>query len=367
MQTYLVGGAVRDKLIGFPFTEKDWVVVGSTVEKMLEQGFHQVGKDFPVFLHPITKEEYALARTERKTSSGHTGFTCYASPDVTLEEDLLRRDLTINAMAEDEYGNIIDPYGGKTDISHKLLRHVSSAFIEDPLRVFRIARFHARYAHFGFTIADETMSLIQTIAASGELETLAVERIWKEFERALNEQSPHIFIQTLDQANACKQTLSIFQQLPSDIFQTLAIAGRDKAGALICFALLFADMNESLAKKFLTDIKAPKQYQELALLICQYSSLYHQHTPNRAEHCLLLLEKTDAFRRPERFLTFLTTCHYLFKDNHTQSFFKRALAITKSISSKPFIDKGLSGQDIASALKKERLRVINNLLSDTHL
>ena len=179
MKIYLVGGAVRDALIGLPVKDKDWVVVGATPQEMLDAGYQQVGRDFPVFLHPQTREEYALARTERKSGSGYTGFTCYAAADVTLEDDLQRRDLTINAMARDDDGEIIDPYNGRSDLENRLLRHVSPAFSEDPLRVLRVARFAARYAHLGFRIADETMTLMRNMTAAGELEHLTSERVWK--------------------------------------------------------------------------------------------------------------------------------------------------------------------------------------------
>lgn len=193
MQTYLVGGAVRDTLLGLPTTDQDWVVVGTTPATMLDLGYEQIGSDFPVFLHPRTKQEYALARTERKSGHGYTGFTCYAAADVTLEQDLLRRDLTINAIAQDQHGQLIDPYGGQHDLEHKILRHVSPAFSEDPLRVLRIARFAARFAHLGFTIAAETMALMQEIVISGELANLTPERVWKEWQKSLSSNDPQIF------------------------------------------------------------------------------------------------------------------------------------------------------------------------------
>ena len=202
MKTYLVGGAVRDKLLGISVKDRDWVVVGSTVEEMLAQDFQQVGKDFPVFLHPETNEEYALARTERKSGKGYTGFTVHADKSVSLEEDLQRRDLTINAIAEDESGNLIDPFNGQQDLEAKILRHVSSAFTEDPLRVLRVARFAARFHHLGFSIADETKVLMETMTGGGELSDLVSERVWTEIESALRESSPQIFIQILKHCEA---------------------------------------------------------------------------------------------------------------------------------------------------------------------
>ena len=188
MQRYLVGGAVRDSLLGYPFHERDWVVVGATPEQMLALGYQQVGKDFPVFLHPDTKEEHALARTERKSGKGYTGFSVYAAPDVTLEQDLLRRDLTINAIAQADDGSLVDPFHGADDLKQKILRHVSDAFAEDPLRVLRVARFYARYAHLGFTVAPQTKQLMQQL--SSELDTLAAERVWQETAKALSEKTP---------------------------------------------------------------------------------------------------------------------------------------------------------------------------------
>ena len=204
MKSYLVGGAVRDALLGLPVKDKDWVVVGATPEAMIDAGYQQVGRDFPVFLHPKSREEYALARTERKSGSGYTGFTCYAAPDVTLEQDLLRRDLTINALAQDENGHIIDVYGGQNDLRDRLLRHISPAFSEDPLRVLRVARFAARYAHLSFRIADETMALMTAMTDAGELEHLTPERVWKETENALTTRNPQVFFQVLRDCGALK-------------------------------------------------------------------------------------------------------------------------------------------------------------------
>jgi tRNA nucleotidyltransferase (CCA-adding enzyme) len=202
MKIYLVGGAVRDEILGYPFTEKDWVVVGATVDDMLAAGYQQVGKDFPVFLHPDTKEEYALARTERKTAAGYKGFEVHASPDVTLEDDLVRRDLTINAIAKDENGEYIDPYNGIADIENKILRHVSDAFLEDPVRILRIARFQARYAHLGFRIAEETMDLMNDMVTAGEVDALVPERVWQEMKKALSERTPGAFITSLRDCGA---------------------------------------------------------------------------------------------------------------------------------------------------------------------
>ena len=197
MQTYLVGGAVRDRLLNLPVKERDWVVTGATADDMLALGYKQVGKDFPVFIHPTSGEEYALARTERKTSKGHGGFIVHSSPEITLQEDLLRRDLTINAIAQDENGHLIDPYNGQQDLHNRLLRHVSPAFCEDPLRVLRVARFAAKFNHLGFKIDDNTLQLMQRISESGELQTLSIERIWQETTRALESERPEVYFFTL--------------------------------------------------------------------------------------------------------------------------------------------------------------------------
>ena len=202
MKTYLVGGAVRDALLDYPVVEHDWVVVGARPEDLLSQGYTQVGKDFPVFLHPETKEEYALARTERKQGHGYTGFEVHYDPDVTLEDDLARRDLTINAMARDDDGSIVDPYGGQADLVARVLRHVSDAFVEDPLRVLRTARFAARFAHLGFTVAPETMALMTEIVSQGELAHLPAERLWVEMEKALGERNPEVFVAVLRDCGA---------------------------------------------------------------------------------------------------------------------------------------------------------------------
>jgi len=204
VKIYLVGGAVRDALLGLPVKDKDWVVVGATPQAMLDAGYQQVGRDFPVFLHPQSRQEYALARTERKSGVGYTGFICHADPDVTLEDDLQRRDLTINALAQDEQGHIVDAYGGKQDLQNRILRHVSPAFSEDPLRVLRVARFAARYAHLNFRIADETMALMTSMTDAGELEHLTPERVWKETENALTTRNPQVYFQVLRDCGALK-------------------------------------------------------------------------------------------------------------------------------------------------------------------
>ncbi|MEE8056725.1 MAG: multifunctional CCA tRNA nucleotidyl transferase/2'3'-cyclic phosphodiesterase/2'nucleotidase/phosphatase [Pseudomonadales bacterium] len=359
METYLVGGAVRDKLLGYPYRESDWVVVGATAEQLLSQGYQSVGKDFPVFLHPDTKEEYALARTERKTAPGYTGFACFASPDVTLEQDLQRRDLSINAMAEDNNGNIIDPYGGQQDLENKILRHVSPAFIEDPLRVLRVARFSARYSHLGFQVADNTITLMRTIATSGELESLPAERIWKELQRSLTETSPQQFFTVLKQSEALPVLLPEFCELAASTIAALKTAVEQHASPLICFALLFININKLCAEQCCQRIKAPKAFRELSLLVSDYASYCAKESIN-AEQLLSLLERLDAFRRPKRFDDFLSCCELLFPHSSARQQLQEALAICATINVGELAEKGISGKEISIALRRQRLRVIND-------
>ena len=342
MQTYLVGGAVRDKLLKLPVKDKDWVVVGATPAQMLDQGFQQVGKGFPVFLHPHTKQEYALARTERKTAPGHGGFEFDASASVTLEQDLMRRDLTINAIAETGDGTLIDPYGGSDDIERRILRHVSHAFREDPLRVLRVARFAARFAHLGFKVAPETVKLMQDIVQSGELQTLVKERVWQEIEQALTAPSPDVFIEVLRSANALAVILPEVNNLfgvPQPpkyhpeidtgvhilmCLQQVALLSSDTA---VRYAVLVHDVgkavtdrskwpshiaHEFLGLKLLDAINqrlpVPNEHAQLAALVCEYHTQLHRVRELRATTLLHLLESLDAFRRPERLQKFLLAC-----------------------------------------------------------
>ncbi len=361
MKTYLVGGAVRDKLLGVPYHEHDWVVVGATPQQLTSQGYQAVGKDFPVFLHPETKEEYALARTERKSGPGYTGFDCYASPDVTLEEDLIRRDLTINAMAEDTDGSIIDPYGGQRDLDKKLLRHVSEAFTEDPLRVLRIARFYARYHYLGFCIADETLQLMQAISVGDELLALPAERIWKELEKALGEKSPQQFFIALQQANALTRIMPELSHLTE---QQLAILGKTTSEKLRVtrFALLLSQLDTESAEALCEKIKAPKDYKELAILLARHQ----QHcvdTFRQAEALLDTLEQLDPFRREDRFEHFLQCCELKFDSHRTSQQLREAYQACKAINAGELAKQGLKGKAIANALHTLRLEAINQLLN----
>lgn len=342
MQTYLVGGAVRDSLLGLKVKDRDWVVVGASPEEMLSKGFKQVGKGFPVFLHPDSSEEYALARTERKTAPGHTGFEMDSSKSVTLEEDLQRRDLTINAIARDEQGNLVDPYGGKQDCEQKILRHVSAAFGEDPLRVLRVARFAARFAHLGFTVAEETMTLMQDMVASGELDTLVGERIWSEMERALTEANPEVFLQVLRGSNALKVILpevdalygvpqppkyhpEVDTGIHTEMCLQQARALSDDSAVL--YATLVHDVgkaatdpanwpshygHESLGlepmKAIHQRLPVPKEHAALARLVCEHHTKLHRVQELKPKTLLNLLEDLDAIRRPERLDKFLLAC-----------------------------------------------------------
>ena len=339
MKTYLVGGAVRDELLGYPFHEKDWVVVGATVEDMLAQGFQQVGKDFPVFLHPKTKEEHALARTERKTAPGYKGFAVHATPDVTLEEDLLRRDLTINAIAKDSDGNLVDPFGGAQDIEARVLRHVSPAFAEDPVRILRLARFTARYAHLGFTIAEETQQLMRSMVNAGEVDALVPERVWQEMEKALGEKTPVQCIEVLRKCGALKRILPELDRLwgvPQPIehhpeidtgihtmmvLEQACLLSTDKQ---VRFAALMHDLgkgttpknewpkhiaHEARGAKIVLELcqrmRVPNEYRDLAERVARFHLHYHRALELKPATVVKTLEELDAYRRPERFEKFL--------------------------------------------------------------
>jgi len=342
MRVYLVGGAVRDKLLGLAVRERDWVVVGASADELLQQGYQQVGKDFPVFLHPQTHDEYALARKETKTGHGYKGFTFDASETVSLEEDLLRRDLTVNAMAEDSAGKLIDPYGGRLDLEHRVLRHVSPAFREDPLRVLRVARFAARFAHLGFTVAEETLELMTSIVNDGELQHLTSERIWREFETALSESSPVTFFRILRECGALAVLLSEVDNLfgvpqpekyhpeidtGKHTFMVLEQATRLTEDPVVRYATLVHDVGKGvtprdnwphhyahehlgldLIKQINSRLKVPREFGEIALLVCEHHTKMHRLVELRSGTVLGLLEALDAFRRPERMQKFLLAC-----------------------------------------------------------
>ncbi|WP_271410377.1 multifunctional CCA addition/repair protein [Pseudomonas sp. Q1-7] len=400
MQIYRVGGAVRDRLLGRDASENDWVVVGATAEDMLEKGFRPVGADFPVFLHPQSGEEYALARTERKSGRGYGGFTFYASPDVTLEQDLIRRDLTVNAMAEDDHGNLIDPYGGQKDLEARLLRHVSPAFAEDPLRVLRVARFAARYAPLGFRVAGETLELMRQIAESGELDALTPERSWKEISRALMEPRPDVFIQVLRDCGALAAWLPEVDRLfgvPQPVkhhpevdsgIHVLAVlrqCAEHRQPLTVRWACLLHDLGKGLTpetewpqhiaheKRGLKLIKAvnerckaPRDCQELALLVGEYHTHAHRALELRASTLLELLQSFDVYRRPQRFEEFVAASEMdargrtgLEQREYPQAaYLLGAAATARAVAVQPLLEKGLKGAELGEALKLERLKAL---------
>ncbi len=398
-----MGGAVRDKLLNRNVSDKDWVVVGATIEEMLALGYQQVGKDFPVFLHPKTKEEYALARTERKTSQGYTGFTCYAEPDVTLEQDLLRRDLTINALAETSDGQIIDPFGGQADLANKVIRHVSDAFVEDPLRVLRVARFAARYHEYGFSVADETMKLMQTIAHSGELNHLTPERVWKEMEKALQEVSPAIFFEVLKECGALAiifPELNCLWGIPNPekwhpeidtgvhTMMVLQQAVKLSTDLDVRFAALCHDLGKGLTpeqlwpshhgheKKGLKPIaevcerlRVPNQCKQLALLVSEYHCHTHKAFELKPETILKVFNAIDAWRKPQMLDKFLLCCtadmrgRTGFEESAypQASFLMQAFEASLTINVKDIIAEGHQGAAIKEQIKRQRILKIKAL------
>ena len=342
MQVYLVGGAVRDQLLGHPYHEKDYVVVGATPEQLLAEGYQPVGKDFPVFLHPKTKEEYALARTERKSGVGYHGFQFFTDTTVKLEEDLIRRDLTINAMAMDESGTIYDPYGGQQDLEQRILRHVSQAFIEDPLRVLRVARFAARYAIYNFKIAEDTLLLMRKIAQSGELNALSPERVWKETSRALMEDRADIYFQTLKDCGALQvlfpeidalfgvpQRPEYHPEIDCGIHTLMALQQACKANYPldVRFAVLLHDLGKALTpieelprhvqheergvqpvNDLCDRLKVPTQLKNLALVVCKEHLKCHQAKNLKPGTLWRLLQRLDVLRRPEKVEAFVQAC-----------------------------------------------------------
>jgi tRNA nucleotidyltransferase (CCA-adding enzyme) len=361
MEVYLVGGAVRDELLNYPVIERDWVVVGSTPAQMLDLHYRQVGKDFPVFLHPQSKEEYALARTERKSGKGYTGFICDTDPSITLEQDLSRRDLTVNAMARDEHGVLIDPYGGEADLEARLLRHVSPAFVEDPLRVLRVARFAARYGHLGFTVATDTLALMTAIANGGELELLPAERIWVEIEKALSERSPAQFFATLQD---CGALAVLFQELSADTsaIERLALAHQQGGQDEILFAVLLARLPTAAAQQLCQRLHAPRRFRELALLCVQFGGAYQGASDLEPEELLRLLEQTDALRRAPRFEQFLAACALAFPGTAANSLFLgQARQACAAVDIKSLAKLNLSGQELGQRIRAQRRQNLTHL------
>ncbi|MGP0173209.1 multifunctional CCA addition/repair protein [Pseudomonas sp. NCHU5208] len=400
MQIYKVGGAVRDRLLGRPISEVDWVVVGASAEQMLELGYRPVGADFPVFLHPQTGEEYALARTERKSGRGYGGFTFHASPEVTLEEDLIRRDLTVNAMAEDEQGNLVDPYGGQQDLAARLLRHVSPAFAEDPLRVLRVARFAARYAPLGFAVAPETLALMRQLAESGELADLTPERSWKEISRALMEPRPDVFVQVLRDCGALAALLpevDVLFGVPQPethhpeidtgvhVLSVLRQSAEHQQPLSVRWACLLHDVGKGLTPeaewprhiahehkglKLIEAInarcKVPRECAELAVLVGEFHTHGHRALELRPSTLLELLQRFDVFRRPQRFAEFVAACEMdargrqgLEQRDYPQAtYLLGAAEAARQVPVKPLLEKGFKGAELGEALNRERLKAL---------
>ncbi|MES0326798.1 MAG: multifunctional CCA addition/repair protein [Gammaproteobacteria bacterium] len=403
MKTYLVGGAVRDELLDYPFHEKDWVVVGATVEGMLAQGYQQVGKDFPVFLHPETKDEHALARTERKTAPGYKGFEVHASPDVTLEEDLERRDLTINAIAKDEDGHIVDPYNGQQDIHDKILRHVSPAFAEDPVRILRVARFAARYLHLGFIVADETMQLMKDMVAAGEVDALVPERVWQEMEKALGERSPSRFIEVLRDCGALKvilpeldclfgvpQPIEHHPEIDTGVHTLMVLQQASKLSHAtdVRFAALMHDLGKGTTPKeewprhighearsadlvleVCKRLRIPNDYRDLAERTARFHLHYHRALELKASTMVETLEKLDAFRKPERFEKFLLASEadahgrtgYEDKYFEQSDFFRKAFKAAGNVDVAALRERGFENLELANKIREERVRLVKEV------
>lgn len=403
MQVYLVGGAVRDGLLGLPVKERDWVVVGGTREELLRSNYREVGRDFPVFLHPVTHEEYALARLERKVAPGYRGFEFQFGPEVTLEEDLGRRDLTINAIAQAADGSFVDPYGGRRDLDARVLRHVSGAFVEDPVRVLRVARFAARFAPLGFKVAPETMNLLRSMVARGEVNALVAERVWQETEKALRAPCAGEFFRVLRDCGALHEIYPEIDALfgvPQPVewhpeidtgVHTLMVL--DQACALtaepaVRFAALVHDLGKgqtpraewprhhgheersvALIEALAARQRMPTEFRELALIVARYHGLAHRALELRPRTVLELLERTDAFRRPERFTQFLIACEADSRGRtgfETHAYPQRAfLSATRDAAAAvkpPAADiADRNGAYIAEQLRRQRCSVIEAL------
>jgi len=405
MKIYLVGGAVRDKLLGLPVQDRDHVVVGATPEEMTALGFKPVGADFPVFLHPETKEEYALARTERKQGHGYKGFKVYSAPDVTLEDDLERRDLTINAMAEDEAGRLIDPFKGAEDLRQGVLRHVSPAFAEDPVRILRVARFAARFAKWGFHVAHGTNKLMRQMVDSGEVDHLVAERVWAELERALSEDRPSRFFGVL---RGCGALARLFPEIDAlfgvpqpekhhpevdagvHVMLVLDAAAKLSPDTRVRFAALMHDLGKGttpsaewpqhigheergagLVKNFCQRFRVPNEYRDLALITARYHAHCHKVAELRPATIVDTLEAMDAFRRPERVDQFVTACEADFrgragtedKPYPPAGLFRRVHAAARAVDTAAIAAQGGQGPDIGARIREQRIAAVRQVLS----
>ncbi len=377
MQKYLVGGAVRDRLLSLPVHEQDWVVVGSTPQEMLSLGYRQVGKDFPVFLHPQSAEEYALARTERKSGKGHQGFQVFSTPDISLEEDLQRRDLTINAIAEDEHGNLTDPYGGLDDIKNRILRHISPAFSEDPLRVLRVARFAARFWHLGFTIDADTLALMSSISHSGELERLSKERVWRETQRALDTEHPEIYVLILLQVGALEKIAPAL----NDALQTkLPLLRLSKLRDISDYEFKYTGLvmlaserdgvfDSEIASKINQYFACPKSLQELAMITNNHFTDCRNAFSSSSEDIYKLLQKLDAFRRQSRCLHILDCMQTMLTvfdqpPSPSLNFLSKIVPLINKVKLDAEYQETLAGKEIGDALITLRKQLIEQEMND---
>ncbi|MCX7121487.1 MAG: multifunctional CCA tRNA nucleotidyl transferase/2'3'-cyclic phosphodiesterase/2'nucleotidase/phosphatase [Gammaproteobacteria bacterium] len=359
LEIYLVGGAVRDELLGKPVTERDWVVVGGSPEEMIAKGYQPVGKDFPVFLHPKTHEEYALARTERKTGKGYKGFHFYATPDVSLVDDLIRRDLTINAIAKNEVtGELFDPYHGQADIQKKILRHVSPAFSEDPVRILRVARFASRFCDF--KVDAETNALMQQMVKSGEIDALVSERVWKELSRALVSEKPDRFFQVLKNCDALFVLFPEFKD--NDDLSAFNNAVKISSDGAVRFAVLLSHLSQDKVKSICNRFRAPREFSELAVLVSKYHDTYHHLDLRNAAQLLSVLKAIDAFRRPERFAQWIEACRAIYENQNHEQVLLKALAAAKSVDINALLEKNYQGKAFADALHQLQLSEIDRVI-----
>lgn len=407
MEVYLVGGAVRDEQLGLPVKERDWCVVGASPDELLTKGYRQVGKDFPVFLHPETNEEYALARTERKTGAGYHGFEFHTSPDVTLEEDLSRRDLTINAMARDRDGNLVDPFNGSADLKHKILRHVSAAYSEDPVRILRTAKFRARFAGLGFELAGETLDLMKEMVLAGEADALQPERVWQETEAALAGPDPQVYFTVLRDCGALAvvfpeidglfgvpQPPEWHPEIDSGLHTMMVLeqAAKLSAETEVRFAALVHDLGKATTRQSelpchhgheirsvklvhrLSDrLSVPRACRELGALVAEYHAHCHRAFELKPSTILKVLQKVDAFRRPRRFENFLLACEadargrsgFEDRDYPQSDFFKRAWKEASEVTADEVADKAMSGAMIGAQIDELRLRAIESVKAET--
>jgi tRNA nucleotidyltransferase (CCA-adding enzyme) len=359
MKIYAVGGSVRDELLGLDIKDRDYVVVGATPQQMIEAGYKAVGADFPVFLHPQSNEEYALARTERKTGPGYTGFAFHTSADVTLVDDLQRRDLTINAIAKDDDGTLIDPYGGAKDLADKLLRHVSDAFAEDPVRILRVARFAARFALLGFRVADETMMLMRAMVDSGEVDHLVAERVWQELARGLMEATPSAMFAVLHECGALARILPEVEQAKALSMPPLDFAAKENLNLAIRFAVLVHTLGDTNVRTLCERVRVPAECRDLAITVARWHADAQHACELDAEKLLSLFDGTDALRRPERFHEFLDACRCIHgAATHENRFLITALTQLQSMN-QGAIAATVMPTDIVKAIRAAKLAVLD--------